>query len=64
MEFEFKNQENFETWLKENLDHEGIWIIFDKTKTTSSLTPEEALDIALCYGWIDGLIKRIVDQFY
>lgn len=64
MEFEFKNQENFETWLKENLDHEGIWIIFDKKRLTSSLTPEEALDIALCYGWIDGLIKRIDDQFY
>lgn len=64
MEFEFKNQENFETWLKENLDHEGIWIIFDKKRLTSSLTPEEALDIALCYGWIDGLIKRLDDQFY
>lgn len=61
----FINKVDFEAWLSQNyLSNEGLWIIFDKTKQTSTLTSEEALDLALCYGWIDGLIKRIDDQYY
>ena len=31
----------------------------DKTQTAKTLAPEEALEKALCFGWIDGLIKRV-----
>lgn len=65
MEIKFVNKEEWEKWLNQNysIDH-GIFIIFDKTKRTSTLTSNEALDIALRYGWIDGVIKKIDDDFY
>jgi uncharacterized protein YdeI (YjbR/CyaY-like superfamily) len=61
--FKFKDSQSFELWLKNNLDHRGIFLLFDKTKKTT-LSPNEALDIALCYGWIDGVMKRIDDVYY
>lgn len=64
-ELTFMNQEDFRKWL--DLNHNtspGRWIQFDKKKEISSLTYEEALDIALSYGWIDGVVRRIDDQFY
>jgi uncharacterized protein YdeI (YjbR/CyaY-like superfamily) len=61
----FKDKNAFNEWLFSHHEkHPGIWIRFDKLKQTSSLTPFEALDVALCYGWIDGLLKRLDDQFY
>lgn len=61
----FVDQNAMHQWLiAHHLHHQGIWIQFDKTKKTSSLTAEEALDEALCFGWIDGQIKRMVEQFY
>lgn len=61
----FRNQKEFRDWL--DINHNvinAIWIKFDKRKETSQLTAEQALDEALCYGWIDSVIKRIDDQFY
>lgn len=61
----FKNKEEFYQFLEINHhDHPGIWIKFDKRHMKDKLKPEEALDIALCFGWIDGIIKRIDDDFY
>lgn len=61
----FINQQDFHQWLESNhQDHLGIWIKFDKFKTESTLTAEEALDEALCFGWIDGQIKRIDEKYY
>lgn len=61
----FTNKTEFETFMKANYDkHLGFWIKFDKGRTKDKLKPEEALDIALCYGWIDGLIKRIDEHYY
>jgi len=54
----------WQLWLKDHFDHEGVWIEFDKTKNNTTIKPDEALNIALCYGWIDGQIKRIDDNFY
>ncbi len=61
----FKDDHAFWTWLNEHhKDDEGYWIKFDKLNVQSSFTAEQALDIALCFGWIDGQIKRLDDQFY
>lgn len=61
----FADKEAFHFWLiKHHENHQGIWVKFDKTHQTSRLTPEQALDEALCFGWIDGQIKSIDTQFY
>jgi uncharacterized protein YdeI (YjbR/CyaY-like superfamily) len=54
-------------WLSENHDKErnGIWLVFYKNETGKpSLEYEEAVEEALCFGWIDSLIKRIDDDKY
>lgn len=61
----FFDADAFEQYLDQHQnDENGFFIRFDKTKTTSSLTPEAALNIALSYGWIDGLFNKIDEQFY
>lgn len=61
----FKSEEEILSWFQtHHQSDQGIWIKFDKTKTSSTLTAYEALQSALCYGWIDGQIKRIDDTFY
>lgn len=53
---EFKTARAFETWLRKNHDHsQGIWLkIFKKGSGKKTISYAEALDVALCYGWIDG----------
>ena len=55
----FENETTFENWLSENhLDSTGIWLkIFKKGSKQQTVTYAEALDVALCYGWIDGQKK-------
>lgn len=44
-------------------DEEGLWLVFHKRHTgRSGLTYVEALEEALCFGWIDGIVKRIDDE--
>jgi uncharacterized protein YdeI (YjbR/CyaY-like superfamily) len=48
-------------WLVENhAMRAGVWLVLAKKGTTSptSLSYDEALDEALCHGWIDGQVKR------
>jgi len=56
---EFETSEKFEAWLTEN--HEklsGLWIkIFKKNSNIKTISYAEALDVALCFGWIDGQKK-------
>jgi uncharacterized protein YdeI (YjbR/CyaY-like superfamily) len=53
---EFKTARTFETWLIKNHDHStGLWLkIFKKDSGKKTISYAEALDVALCYGWIDG----------
>jgi len=52
----FANQKAWEKWLKTNhLSSPGIWLqMAKKDSGTPSVTYAEAIEIALCYGWIDG----------
>ncbi len=55
----FKSSADFGSWLeKNNAKSAGIWLrIFKKDSGEKSLSYAEALDQALCYGWIDGQAK-------
>jgi len=57
-------KESWKRWLSENVNHEGIWIQFEKNKDSLTIKPEEALDVALCFGWIDGIMKKADDAYY
>lgn len=52
----FSDQKAWEKWLKTNhLTSSGIWMkLAKKASGTPSITYPEAIDAALCYGWIDG----------
>lgn len=61
----FEKREDFRKWLESNgQTNEGVWLIFGKTKALKTLSAEEALEEALCFGWIDGLINSIDDDRY
>ena len=62
----FENQKDWETWLKKHHNSSpGVWLqIAKKASGIQSVTIEEALDSALCYGWIDGQRKRCDDTSY
>jgi uncharacterized protein YdeI (YjbR/CyaY-like superfamily) len=62
----FETQSEWETWLADNYSlEEGVILKFAKKGSgVTSINYDEALDIALCYGWIDGQVKRIDEIFY
>lgn len=61
----FKTREEFRNWLSCNSQsNEGVWLIFGKNKDLVTLKATEALEEALCFGWIDGVMKRIDDKSY
>lgn len=65
--FYAKNQQAWREWLAENhLTKEAIWlIIYKKNVDTSSVYYPEAVDEALCFGWIDSLPnKRDENSYY
>jgi len=62
----FKNAKAWETFLsKNNGTSNGVWLqLAKKSSGTTSVTYSEALDIALCHGWIDGQKKAFDDSFW
>jgi uncharacterized protein YdeI (YjbR/CyaY-like superfamily) len=61
----FKDREEFRKWLKVNaLSDNGIWLVIDKHKNGSTITAAEALEEALCFGWIDGQLESIDEIYY
>lgn len=58
------SQEDWRKWLEENHEsRQSIWLIyFTKKSDVPSLTWREAVDEALCFGWIDSTQKKI-DEF-
>ena len=57
----FATAARFEAWLKKNHSTcEGIWLKFAKRDTgVTSVYYPEALEVALCYGWIDSQVARL-----
>ncbi|PKP34196.1 MAG: hypothetical protein CVU00_07875 [Bacteroidetes bacterium HGW-Bacteroidetes-17] len=62
----FKTRNDFREWLKINHNKsEGIWIIFYKKHTRiETISYDEALDEALCFGWIDSTKKSVDEETY
>jgi uncharacterized protein YdeI (YjbR/CyaY-like superfamily) len=62
----FPSQAEWREWLLQNYSMQsGIWLqIYKKGSGIPSLNYAEALDEALCFGWIDGQVKRGDEQYY
>jgi uncharacterized protein YdeI (YjbR/CyaY-like superfamily) len=62
----FKSAKAFEAWLKKNHDtSDGLWLkIAKRGAKEPSVTYPEAVEIALCWGWIDGQKKSLDDQHF
>jgi uncharacterized protein YdeI (YjbR/CyaY-like superfamily) len=61
----FANREEFRQWLFKNSNtSRGIWLIFGKAVKLKTIKADEALEEALCFGWIDGQFKSIDDEKY
>lgn len=60
----FKTSSEFRAWLAKNHDKQAELIVgFYKVKSgRKSITYQEALDQALCFGWIDGIVRRIDEE--
>ena len=57
--FEFQSVGQWDEWLAKNHSKsKGIWIrFFKKSSDVSSVSTSDALDMALCYGWITGQVR-------
>ena len=62
----FKDAASFYKWLARHHDKEDeVWIKIHKVDSgLRSITPKEAIDVVLCWGWIDGLRKRLDGQSF
>jgi uncharacterized protein YdeI (YjbR/CyaY-like superfamily) len=62
----FKDADSFYKWLGKHHDKEDeIWIKIHKVNSgLKSITPKEAIDVVLCWGWIDGLRKGFDDKSF
>ena len=62
----FKEREAWRAWLAKNHATETeLWLVYYKQKSKkSSVGQAEAVEEALCYGWIDSIVKRIDDERY
>lgn len=60
------SQEEWETWLQANCESSsGVWLrLAKKSSGQAPLTYTQALDSALCFGWIDGQKQAESDQFW
>lgn len=62
---QFPTREEFRNWLSENyLSTDGIWLLFGKAGGPKTLKAGEALEEALCFGWIDGQMQSIDEKSY
>ena len=62
----FASKEELEGWLEENhADSDGIWLrIAKKGSGVSSVTYAEALEVSLCFGWIDSQKKGFDEKYF
>jgi uncharacterized protein YdeI (YjbR/CyaY-like superfamily) len=61
-----RNRQEWRTWLaKHHRSSPGVWLVRHKAHTgTDSIAYEDLVREALCFGWIDSLVKRLDDDRY
>lgn len=61
----FASPAAFEKWLAKNQTSAGVWIKMAKKATgIPSITWDEAVDVVLCYGWIDGQRNSLDAEYF
>ncbi len=61
----FKTPAAWEKWLAAHAGSRGVWLQFAKKgQGVATVTYAEALDVALCHGWIDSQLKTLDAQYY
>ena len=62
----FRTEAAFEAWMRKNHPRvREVWLrIYKKGSGVPSITIEEALDVVLCWGWIDGIRKSFDERSY
>lgn len=57
----FTNREDWRLWLKENHDKKTyVWLkLYKKKFRKKGMTLQDAVEEAICFGWIDGKLKRV-----
>ena len=66
VELYMKTREEWRRWLQKNhLNEKVVWLVYYKKHTNKpSVSYPDAVEEALCFGWIDGQIKSIDDESY
>jgi uncharacterized protein YdeI (YjbR/CyaY-like superfamily) len=61
-----RSRQQWRSWLREHHDSESeIWLVFHKRHTAEKcLSYDDAVEEALCFGWIDSLVRRLDDDRY
>jgi uncharacterized protein YdeI (YjbR/CyaY-like superfamily) len=61
----FTDRQVFREWLgKYGTESDGIWLLFSKKGKFVTLSANDALEEALCHGWIDGQMQSLDDNTY
>ncbi|WP_346859131.1 YdeI/OmpD-associated family protein [uncultured Draconibacterium sp.] len=62
----FKSAKEWKQWLQTNHSTESeLWLVYYKKHTKQPSIPyDDSVKIALCWGWIDGLVKKLDDVSY
>ena len=62
----FRTEGAFEAWMARNHDRESeLWLrVHKKDSGLQSVTTAQALDVALCWGWIDGIRKGLDERSF
>jgi uncharacterized protein YdeI (YjbR/CyaY-like superfamily) len=62
----FKSQQAWDTWLASRpADSKGLWLkLAKKSSGIASVSKAEAIDTALCHGWIDGQLDSFDDDYW
>ena len=61
----FADREEFRSWLSRHCQSTaGVWLLFGKAGGPKTIKAAEALEEALCFGWIDGQMQSIDDKTY
>jgi len=60
------NRDEWRAWLEKNsCASKGVWLIYFKNHTGKASIPyDDSVEEAICFGWIDGIIKKLDDERY